>query len=73
MYVFKNTLLRSQVLINYRSLKNGAHESYMLSKKSFVTICLRRSFSCAGDLSSDFGRSWHVSQKSSMFDNFGHE
>ena len=53
--------------------KAGAHESYVLSKKSFVTICLSKLLSCAGDLSKDFGHSWHVSQKSNMFDNFGHE
>ena len=29
--------------------------------------------SCTGDLSSDFSHLWHVSQKSNMFDNFGHE
>ena len=48
-------------------------ELYVLSKMPFVTICLSKLLSCAGDLSSDFGHSWHVSQKSNMFYNFGHE
>ena len=30
----------------------------MLSKKSFVTICLSKLLSCAGDFSKDFGHSW---------------
>ena len=36
-------------------------------KMSFVTIGLSQLFSWAGDYSSDFGHSWHVSQKSNMF------
>ena len=54
-------------------VKASAHESYVFSKNSLVTICLSKLLSCAGDLSSDFGHSWHVSQKSNMFDSFGHE
>ena len=54
-------------------METGAHESYELSKMSFVSICLSQLLSCAGELSKDFGHSWHVSTKSSMFDNFGHE
>ena len=46
---------------NQDTLKASAHESYVLSKKSFVTICLSNLISCAGDLSSDFGHSWHAS------------
>ena len=53
-------------------IKVGAHESYVLSKMSSVSIGLSQLLWCASDLSSDFGHSWYVSQKSNMFDNFGH-
>ena len=68
----KNLLVED--LYNYlERLKAGAHESYVLRKMSFVTIGLSQLLSFAGNLSSDFGHSWHVSQISNMFDNFGHE
>ena len=66
-YIQKETQNFIKLTQYHYTTKAEAHERYVLSKISFVTIGLSQLLSCAGDFSDDFGHSWHVSQTSNMF------